>query len=59
VAAANGGARDLALARRGLSSKQHRRAESDVELPRALAFCHSVGATRYIREAEVLVSAPA
>jgi class 3 adenylate cyclase/tetratricopeptide (TPR) repeat protein len=39
--------------------KQHRGAEADVELRRALAFYRSVGATRYIREAEALLSASA
>jgi ATP/maltotriose-dependent transcriptional regulator MalT len=34
--------------------EQGRRAEADVELHRALAFYRSVGATRFIREAEAL-----
>jgi hypothetical protein len=38
---------------------QNRRAEADVELQRALAFYRSVGATRYIREAEGLRAASA
>jgi ATP/maltotriose-dependent transcriptional regulator MalT len=38
---------------------QNRRAEADVELQRALAFYRSVGATRYIREAEGLLAASA
>jgi class 3 adenylate cyclase len=36
----------------------HRRGEADVELHRALDFYDSVGATRYIREAEALLGAP-
>jgi tetratricopeptide (TPR) repeat protein len=39
--------------------EKHRRAEADVELHRALAFYRSVGATRYIREAEGLLAASA
>jgi hypothetical protein len=39
--------------------EQNRRAEADVELQRALAFYRSVGATRYIREAEGLLAASA
>ena len=39
--------------------KQGRRAEADIELQRALAFYRSVGATRYIREAEALLAASA
>jgi class 3 adenylate cyclase/tetratricopeptide (TPR) repeat protein len=39
--------------------EQNRRAEADVELLRALAFYRSVGATRYIREAESLLAASA
>jgi tetratricopeptide (TPR) repeat protein len=35
-----------------------RRAEADVELQRCLDFYESVGATRYIREAEALLGAP-
>jgi hypothetical protein len=38
---------------------QNRRAEADVELQRALVFYRSVGATRYIREAEGLLAASA
>jgi hypothetical protein len=38
---------------------ENRRAEADVELQRALAFFRSVGATRYIREAEGLLAASA
>jgi hypothetical protein len=38
---------------------QYRRAEADVELQRALAFYRSVGATRYIRQAESLLAASA
>lgn len=34
-----------------------RRAEADVQLTKALAFCRSVGATRYIREGEALLAA--
>jgi class 3 adenylate cyclase len=36
-----------------------RRAEADVQLQKALAFYRSVGATRYLREAEALLSASA
>jgi class 3 adenylate cyclase len=36
----------------------NRRAEAEVELHRALDFYESVGATRYIREAEALLGAP-
>lgn len=36
-----------------------RRAEADAQLQRALAFWRSVGATRYIREAETLLAATA
>jgi class 3 adenylate cyclase/tetratricopeptide (TPR) repeat protein len=39
--------------------EQNRRAEADVELQRALAFYRSVGAARYIREAEGLLAASA
>jgi predicted ATPase/DNA-binding SARP family transcriptional activator/class 3 adenylate cyclase len=39
--------------------EQNRRTEADVELQRALAFYRSVGATRYIREAEGLLAASA
>jgi hypothetical protein len=39
--------------------EQNRRAEADVELQRALAFYHSVGATRYIRESARLLAASA
>jgi hypothetical protein len=39
--------------------KQGRRADADIELQRALAFYRSVGATRYIREGEALLSASA
>ena len=35
-----------------------RRAEADEQLAKALAFFRSVGATRYVREAEALLSAP-
>ena len=35
---------------------QDRRAEGDVQLGRALAFYRSVGATRYVREAEALLA---
>jgi class 3 adenylate cyclase/tetratricopeptide (TPR) repeat protein len=38
---------------------QNRRAEADVELQRALGFYRSVGATRYIRQAEGLLAASA
>jgi len=38
---------------------QNRRAEADTQLQRALTFYRSVGATRYIREAEALLSASA
>lgn len=36
-----------------------RRAEADVQLAKALAFYRSVGATRYVREAEALLAATA
>jgi class 3 adenylate cyclase/tetratricopeptide (TPR) repeat protein len=36
-----------------------RRAEADAQLARALAFYRSVGATRYVREAEALLAATA
>jgi tetratricopeptide (TPR) repeat protein len=36
--------------------KQNRRAEADVELRRVLTFYQSVGATRYVREAEGLLA---
>jgi hypothetical protein len=36
--------------------QQHRRAEAEVELQRALAFYRSVGATRYLRQAEELLT---
>ena len=36
-----------------------RRAEADAELQASLAFYRSVGATRYIREAEALFAASA
>ena len=39
--------------------EQNRRGEADVELQRALAFYRSVGATRYIRQAEGLLAASA
>jgi tetratricopeptide (TPR) repeat protein len=39
--------------------EQNRRSEADVELHRALAFYRSVGATRYIRQAEGLLAASA
>jgi predicted ATPase/class 3 adenylate cyclase len=39
--------------------RQGRRAEADVQLQRALAFYRSVGATRYVREAESLLAASA
>jgi class 3 adenylate cyclase/tetratricopeptide (TPR) repeat protein len=39
--------------------EQKRRTEADVELQRALAFYRSVGASRYIREAEALLAASA
>jgi len=39
--------------------EQNRRAEADVELQRSLAFYRSVGATRYVREAEGLLAASA
>jgi hypothetical protein len=35
-----------------------RRGDADEQLAKALAFFRSVGATRYIREAEALLSAP-
>ncbi len=35
-----------------------RRADADEQLAQAVAFFRSVGATRYIREAEALLSAP-
>ncbi len=37
--------------------EQNRRADADIQLQRALAFYRSVGATRYIREAERLLTA--
>jgi tetratricopeptide (TPR) repeat protein len=43
----------------GALIEQNRRSEADVELRRALAFYRSVGATRYIREAEGLLAASA
>jgi hypothetical protein len=36
--------------------QQHRQAEAEVELQRALAFYRSVGATRYLRRAEKLLT---
>jgi hypothetical protein len=39
--------------------QQSRRAEADTQLQRALAFYRSVGATRYIRQAEALLAASA
>ena len=39
--------------------EQNRRPEADVQLQRALAFYRSVGATRYIRQAEGLLAASA
>lgn len=39
--------------------KQSRQAEADLELQRALAFYRSVGATRYIRQAQALLAASA
>ncbi len=39
--------------------RQNRRAEADLQLQKALAFYRSVGATRYIREAESLLAASA
>ena len=36
----------------------NRRTEADEQLEKALAFFRSVGATRYVREAEALLSAP-
>jgi predicted ATPase/class 3 adenylate cyclase len=36
--------------------RQHRRAEADAQLQKALAFYRSVGATRYLREAEALLA---
>jgi hypothetical protein len=38
---------------------QNARAEADVELQRVLAFYRSVGATRYILEAEGMLAASA
>jgi class 3 adenylate cyclase len=43
----------------GALIKENRRSEAHVELQRALAFYRSVGATRYIRKAEVLHAASA
>jgi class 3 adenylate cyclase/tetratricopeptide (TPR) repeat protein len=40
-------------------SNAGRRGEADAQLQRALSFWHSVGATRYIREAETLLAATA
>jgi hypothetical protein len=39
--------------------EQNHRAEADVELQPALAFYRSVGATRYIRQAQALLAASA
>jgi class 3 adenylate cyclase/tetratricopeptide (TPR) repeat protein len=39
--------------------EQNRRAEADIQLQRALVFYRSVGATRYIRQAEALLAASA
>jgi class 3 adenylate cyclase/tetratricopeptide (TPR) repeat protein len=39
--------------------RQGRRAEADVQLQKALAFYRSVGAARYLREAEALLAASA
>jgi class 3 adenylate cyclase/tetratricopeptide (TPR) repeat protein len=39
--------------------QEGRRAEADVELQRALAFYHSVGASRYVRRGEALLAASA
>jgi class 3 adenylate cyclase/tetratricopeptide (TPR) repeat protein len=39
--------------------KQNRRSDADAQLQRALAFYRSVGATRYIRQAEALLAASA
>ena len=39
--------------------QQGRRADADTQLQRALAFYRSVGATRYIRRAETLLTASA
>jgi len=47
------------LALSGVLVKEHRRADADVELQRALAFFRSVKATRYIREGEALLAASA
>jgi hypothetical protein len=38
---------------------ENRRSQADIELQLALAFYRSVGATRYIREAEALLLASA
>ncbi|MBA2643050.1 MAG: AAA family ATPase [Actinobacteria bacterium] len=51
---------DEALARLRLAQNlitEGRRPEADVQLGRALAFFHSVGATTYVREAEALLAA--
>jgi hypothetical protein len=39
--------------------EQGRRAEADAQLQRALAFYRTVGASRYVREGEVLLAASA
>lgn len=39
--------------------REQRRAEADIELHRVLAFYRSVGASRYVREAEALLSVTA
>jgi class 3 adenylate cyclase/tetratricopeptide (TPR) repeat protein len=62
ICAAMGAAPDEARDRLWLAAaliEQNRRAEADVELQRALTFYRSVGATRYIREAEALLAASA
>jgi tetratricopeptide (TPR) repeat protein len=62
VCAAMGAATEEARDRLWLAEAlidQGHRAEADVELGRALAFYRSVGATRYIREAEGLLAASA
>jgi hypothetical protein len=47
----------LAAAR--MLAAQGRRAEADTQLQRAIAFYRSVGASRYVREGELLLSASA
>ena len=50
---------ELRLRAAGSLVDQRRRAEADVQLHMALAFYRSVGATRFIREGESLLTATA